>query len=140
MAETPVLKTAVLALSILTTTTSAYAAGLAVTIGTGPNGQGFNVTAASRKWTFQSNLPTVTGGSGAYTYSWTNTNDGTGLGARWSSGTGAAFQPTAYASINCNDSTAYYVVTVTDLQSHNTATSNQAMYYYNYRDPNQICP
>lgn len=133
-------RAAMIALSIVATAGSAYAAVLAVTIGMGPNGQGFNASGQSRVWTFPSNLPTVTGGSGAYTYSWTNTNDGAGIGFRWSSGSGAAFQPVARASINCEVSSADYVVTVTDLQTHQTATSNVATYQYNYRNQSQICP
>lgn len=89
---------------------------------------GFSVQNDTKAFTFPQNTATVTGGSGSYTYFWTDMNDGVD---RWKSGgTTQSFAPATLQSIICQLSNAYYTVMVTDTVTGNQAISNAVMYSY----------
>ncbi|MGI8841254.1 MAG: hypothetical protein ACR2F8_10835 [Caulobacteraceae bacterium] len=85
-------------------------------VGAGPSG--FN--------TFPTNYVTVTGGSGSFTYLWTETDDG---GAGWSTGGAAATYAPRVTGVG-DASSASYACTVTDTQYGITAPSNRASYFW----------
>jgi hypothetical protein len=90
---------------------------------------GSTVQNGTEGFTFPPNTATVTGGSGSYTYLWSDTNDG---GAKWfAGGTSQSFSPRVIEPITCNFSQASYTVTVTDKVTGATVTSNGAFYIYN---------
>jgi hypothetical protein len=101
---------------------AASAQGLSVSIGAG-----YNEVVKERNFTFAPNTATVSGGSGSYTYLWTETDNGVGV---WNSGgTAASFAPTAKGvQTGCYVASAAYKVTVTDTQTGQTAVSNEADY------------
>ena len=105
----------------LSITVSAPAA-LGVTIGGGASGSGH-----SASHIFSGNSATVTGGSGSFTYLWSNTNDGFGT---WTTGgTASSFAPSVSGVAgSCTISSATYTVTVTDTVTHQTKTSSGALY------------
>jgi hypothetical protein len=100
-------------------------------------GDGSFARSGAMVFTFPSNSATVTGGSGSYTYIWSNTNDGNAV---WSGGSGQSFAPqVTIGGPNCNESRASYTVTVTDTVTGNMATSNAAVYFYVLMIPGEGC-
>ena len=106
---------------------------LAATIGPGASEGG-----AFTSHTFAANTASVTGGSGTYSYLWTNTPDGVGT---WTTGgTAATFAPhvsNVTVTTVCVSS-ATHRVTVTDTSTHATAVSNSVV--YTWRNINKSCP
>jgi hypothetical protein len=105
---------------------------LSVTIG-----EGSEVRSSSRTFTFGPNTAVATGGSGSYSFVWTNTNDGLG---RWTGGAGQSFSPQATISVDCNVSSAVYTATVTDMVTGAKAASNTATYTYEFFESGVDCP
>jgi hypothetical protein len=103
---------------------------LAVTIGEGSSAGG-SVTS----FTFAPNSAVVSGGSGSYTFNWSNTPD---LG-NWSGGAGQTFSPHVDFAGDCETAQAIYTVTVTDSVTGAAAVSNSAIYNYSFRRPGN-CP
>jgi len=124
-----------LALSVIPVafTASAQTATLSVTIR-----PGYQVTGRNNIFYFPANTATVSGGSGSYQYSWSETDDGI---FRWTSGgTMNTFSPRATAlNKNCESSDAYYTVTIVDSVTGQRATSNTAYYQYTYKN-GTACP
>lgn len=78
--------------------------------------------------TFAANTVTITGGSGSYSYAWTNSNDANGT---WNTGGRAASFASSVSGVNVGTgcySSATYRVAVTDNSSHVTVNSNTAVY------------
>ncbi|MBA3812376.1 MAG: hypothetical protein H0X27_12175 [Caulobacteraceae bacterium] len=82
----------------------------------------------SSSHTFPANAVTATGGSGSYSYLWSETDDG--IGTWTSGGTGASFAPSVSGVPGGDDSfsRANYSCTVTDTVTHATVTSNVTIY------------
>ena len=89
--------------------------------------QGFVTRGTSMMFSYPANSAAVTGGSGSFTYLWTDTNDGFGT---WSNGSGPTFGPVVMIPVPGNPSLAKYMVTVTDSITGETAVSNVARYLY----------
>jgi hypothetical protein len=75
--------------------------------------------------TFGTITPTITGGSGSYTYSWTVTTNEVGVWTPLTS-TASAITPAVSGVPAGNIAHATYVLVVTDTMSGKTATSNTA--------------
>jgi len=92
-------------------------------------GAGANASGNASGYSFPANSGViVTGGSGSYTYLWSNTNDGNGV---WTTGGASTTFAPAVSGVTLATgciSTAKYSVTVTDTVSHLNATSNTASY------------
>ncbi len=86
-----------------------------------------SASGASGSHTFGANTVVVTGGSGSFTYLWSETDDGNGT---WNSGgTGTSFAPSVSGVPGGSESsTAHYTCTVTDTVYHINTTSNVASY------------
>ncbi|MGI8840981.1 MAG: hypothetical protein ACR2F8_09430 [Caulobacteraceae bacterium] len=95
---------------------------LAATIAPGP----FVGAGPSSSNTFPTNHVTVTGGSGSFTYLWTETDNG---GAGWSSGGTAATYAPKVSGVG-DGSSASYTCTVTDTRYGLSAPSNRASYFW----------
>lgn len=101
-------------------------------------GPGASESGAASAHTFAANTASVTGGSGSYSYLWTNTPDSVGT---WTTGgTGVAFAPhvSNVAVTTICVSSATHWVTVTDTSTHATAVSNSVV--YTWRNLNKSCP
>jgi peptidoglycan hydrolase-like protein with peptidoglycan-binding domain len=110
-------------LAVMMMAPSAARAQLSVTVEAG-----FSVENDTKQFTFPANTATVTGGSGSYTYFWSDMNDGID---KWSSGgTDQAFAPSTLQKVICQQSVAYYTVLVTDTVTGTQAMSNVASYSY----------
>ena len=98
-------------------------------------GAGAVATGAASGHTFGTNSVTITGGSGSYTYAWSNTNDGFGT---WATGGAAStFTPSVSGvtpTTSCV-SAAHYKVTVTDTVTHVVFASNVANYKWTNTSP-----
>lgn len=105
---------------------------LAVTIG-----EGSVTRSTTSPFTFSPNTAVATGGSGSYTFVWSNTHDAFGS---WSGGSGQTFSPQVSIGIDCNVSRAVYSTTVTDTVTGEMATSNTADYTYAFIEKGVVCP
>lgn len=101
-------------------------------------GPGASESGAFTSHTFAANTASVTGGSGSYSYLWTNTPDGVGT---WTTGgTGTSFAPhvsNVTVTTVCVSSATHWV-TVTDTSTHAAAVSNSVV--YTWRNINKSCP
>lgn len=100
---------------------------VAMTLAASITGGTISASGPSPNHTFGANTVTVTGGSGSYSYLWSETDDGV---ATWTTGgTGPSFSPGVSGVPGGGETArASYTCTVTDTVTHATAASNVAVY------------